>query len=209
MKKHTKKILFVLVFLISAVTAFAQNWKNEISSDYFYIQTTSGDSFVCLEGEHPANAKRDVQFMFRAGLQYAGGKYDYSSSFIFVKINGTENYAIKNKAGFFMDIEGKDKLNLKEKIALKAGKKIKMKKDEGAKIQTWTNDKGVPSYRQWRLIMVDKNSVMIENVFTKKLLTMSSDFYLVSSKRSTDKRKQIFRLMYAKTGKESKLLSFD
>ncbi len=199
----------VLFFSLFVVNLTAQNWKSEISSQYFYIKVAGADKYLDLPGEHPATAKKDLQFQI-----WNKNDDTFERTFIFPSINGTEFFAIRNKAGYIMDVGGKDKLNVKEKLQKKTGKKFKMKKDDGAEVQTWTyNSKGVNKWQQWRLIVVDKNRVIIENVFTENALGVKGNINkngtkIVSAKRSNDDD-QFFVLEYADGPNKGKLLEFD
>lgn len=161
-----------------------------------------------MPGKHPETAKKNIQFQ----LFYLNND-DYEQYFIFPKINGTDYYAIKNKAGFIVDVAGKKELSAKEKIEEKAGKNFKMKKDSGVEIQTWTPDaKGVPQWQQWRLVIVDSVTVMFESVYSEKAIT-SKDGPDVQSKLIQYKRdnssKQKFSLVYANGPKKGQLLNFE
>ena len=111
-------------------------------------------------------------------------------------------------------ITGKTGLNAKEKLQQKTGKKFRMKKDNGAEIQTWTLDGGVPEWQQWRLIIVDKNTVMFENVYTGKAIDIKGgNIYQNGTKlQSYDRNNsdsQKFVLEYADGPRKGQLLSFE
>lgn len=202
-----KTAIFAILFTMNLT---AQNWKSEISSNYFYIRVANSNKYLDLPGKHPDTANKDIQFQI-------WDKTDdtYERSFTFPSINKTEFFAIRNKAGYILDVEGKNDLNVKEKLQKKMGKKFNMKKDDGAKILTWSFDasKGVAKWQQWRLIVVDKNKVMFENVFTEKAMTVDGNFtnngtMIVSNKR-VNNNNQIFVLEYADGPKRGDLLSFE
>jgi hypothetical protein len=208
LKKSTQ---FIVLFLLVAFSAklSAQNWKNEISSNYFYIKVADSDKYLDLPGSHPATAQKNIQFQI-----WSKDDDTFERTFIFPSINGTEFFAIRNKAGYIMDVGGKDKLSVKEKLQAKTGKKFKMKKDDGAEVQTWNYDsKGVQKWQQWKIIVVDKNRVILENVFTEKALCVDGNIdrggnKIVSSKRS-NRKDQFFVLEYSDGPNKGKLLEFD
>jgi len=209
MLKKSQFSIVVLFFTFIAVNLTAQNWKSEISSQYFYIKVAGSDKYLDLPGKHPETAKKDIQFQI-----WDKNDDTFERTFIFPSINGTEFYAIRNKAGYIMDVGGKDELYIKEKLQAKTGKKFKMKRDDGAEVQTWNFDsKGVQKWQQWRIIVVDKNRVIIENVFTEKALGVKGNINkngtkIVSAKRSNDDD-QFFALEFADGPNKGKLLEFD
>ena len=75
---------------------------------------------------------------------------------------------------------GKKSFKCKRETAKKAGKKFKIKKDNGAEIQTWTVDgKGVPEWQQWKLIIIDTHTVIFETVFTGKAIDIKNGGYSI------------------------------
>ena len=209
------QILFIVlsVFIVNSITPlFGQNWKNEISSYYFYIKAAKSDKVWDLPGKHPATAKRGVQFQI-----WENDQDKYEKAFAFPQIKGTDVFAIKNLAGYIVDVSGKDKLNLKEQLQKKTGKKFKMKTDNGAEIQTWEQgSKGIDPWQQWRLIVVDKNTVMFENVFTHKAIDMkgggknidTNGTKLVSWDRNNSDAQQ-YQLIYLDGPNQGKPLDFE
>ncbi len=159
-------VLLTIIFLNTINNAQGQDWKNEIRSNYFYIKVAASDKFWDLPGKHPNTAKRGVQFQI-----WSNDDDKYERTFIFPSVTNTDYYVIQNLAGYIVDVSGKKDLSIKEEVQKKAGKKFNMKKDNGAKIQTWEKDsKGIEKWQQWKLIIVDKNTVIFENVFTKKAI---------------------------------------
>ena len=216
-----KKKIFTLatMALIGISSLFAQktsdnnvklDWKTEISSNYFYIRIAeSPTKYWDLPGGHPETANKNIQFQ-------VWDKFDepFERTFIFPKINGTENYAIKNKAGYIVDIGGKTALNPKEEMEKKLkNKKFKMKKDNGAEVQTWTYDNGVAEWQQWRLIIVDAHIVMFESVYTGKAIYVDGGIFTNGNKlvmqTRTNGPAQKFVLEYAEGPKKGQLLSFE
>lgn len=209
MVRKSSLTIVILFGFVLTMNLCAQNWKTEISSNYFYVKVAESDKYWDLPGKHPATAKKDIQFQI-----WDKDEDTYERIFIFPSINKTEFFAIRNKAGYILDVGGKEKLDVKEMIQSKAGKKFKMKKDDGAEVQTWNFDsKGVQKWQQWRLIVVDKNRVIFENVLTEKPIDIKGDINkngskLQSSKRTNDKN-QIFVLEYAEGPKQGQLLEFE
>lgn len=206
-----KFFAFVMLLILAAsTTAGAQNWRDEISSNYFYIRVAANAvQYWDLPGHHPQTANKDIQFQI-----WQMDEDPYERTFIFPSINGSQNFAIKNKAGYVVDVSGKTGLNAKEKLQQKTGKKFRMKKDNGAEIQTWTLDGGVPEWQQWRLIIVDKNTVMFENVYTGKAIDIKGgNIYQNGTKlQSYDRNNsdsQKFVLEYADGPRKGQLLSFE
>ncbi len=206
-----KFFAFVMLLILAAsTTADAQNWRDEISSNYFYIRVAANAvQYWDLPGHHPQTANKDIQFQI-----WQMDEDPYERTFIFPSINGSQNFAIKNKAGYVVDVSGKTGLNAKEKLQQKTGKKFRMKKDNGAEIQTWTLDGGVPEWQQWRLIIVDKNTVMFENVYTGKAIDIKGgNIYQNGTKlQSYDRNNsdsQKFVLEYADGPRKGQLLSFE
>lgn len=209
MFKKSSLVIVMLLGFVFTINLSAQNWRSEISSYYFYVKVAGSDKYWDLPGNHPATAKKDLQFQIWDMDDDA-----YERTFVFPSINGTEFFAIRNKAGYILDVGGKENLNAKELIQSKTGKKFKMKKDDGAEVQTWNYDsKGVQKWQQWRLIVVDKNRVIFENVFTEKPIDVKGDINKNGSKLQSSKRtnsnNQIFVLEYAEGPKKGQLLEFD
>ena len=205
------RISFVLGLMLTLSLGLnAQNWRSEISSNYFYIRVAANPvQYWDLPGHHPQTANKDIQFQI-----WQKDEDPYERTFIFPSINGSQNFAIKNKAGYVVDVSGKKDLNPKEMLQKKTGKKFKMKKDNGAQIQTWTLDGGVPEWQQWRLIVVDKHTVMFENVFTGKAIDITGgNIYQNGSKlQSYDRNNsdaQKFVLEYADGPRKGQLLNFE
>ncbi len=206
-----KKLLLLLVAAISVVSVSAgENWKKEISSNYFYIKTADGKGLYWdLPGTHPATAKKDVQFQI-----WAQDGDAYERTFTFPKINGTvANFGITNKAGFIVDVSGKRELNAKEIVQQKTGKKFKMKKDNGAQIQTWTIDEGAKEWQQWRLVVVNSTVVEFINVYTNKAIQVEDNSVNVNGAKLISYTKkdvigQRFVLEYAEGPKKGQLLNF-
>ncbi len=205
-------IMFSAFILSNTVTAQSQNWKNEISSYYFYIKAAKSNKFWDLPGGHPNTAKRDLQFQI---WDYDEDKYE--RTFTFPEIRNTDYHAIKNLAGFIVDVAGKKELNVKEKIQKKTGKKFTMKKDNGVEIQTWDMDsKGVPEWQQWRIIIVDRHTIMFENVFSRKAISVDgggmelerNGAKLVQWDRNNNSG-QLFQLVYADGPKKGQVLDFE
>ena len=204
-------ILFVLILNMSSLTQ-GQNWKNEISSNYFYIKAADSDKFWDLPGTHPNTAKRDLQF------QIWDNDYDkYERSFTFPGIRNTEYFCIRNLTGYIVDVAGKQDLSIKEKLQKKTGKKFKMKKDNGVEIQTWDMGKdGVAQWQQWRIIIVDRHTIMFENIFTGKAIDMQgggdnikkNGTKLISYERNNSSA-QRFQLVYADGPRKGQLLDFE
>ncbi len=216
--KKIKLFLLALLLLVST-PFFAQkqigksettDWKKEISSNYFYIRLADDTTqYWDLPGSHPETANKNIQFQI-------WNKFDepYERTFIFPSINGTPNYAIKNKAGYIVDVGGKTELSVKEKAEEKLkNKKFKMKKDNGAEIQTWTYDTGVAKWQQWRIIIVDKNAIIFENVFTNKAIDVKDGKFVNGTKLISWERNnsssQRFVLEYAEGSKKGQLLNFE
>ncbi|OFY13035.1 MAG: hypothetical protein A2X11_09540 [Bacteroidetes bacterium GWE2_42_24] len=200
-----------MALVLTASTAVsAQGWRDEISSNYFYIRLAANAvQYWDLPGRHPQTANKNIQFQI-----WQKDDDPYERTFIFPSINGSQNFAIKNKAGYVVDVSGKTDLNPKEKLQQKTGKKFKMKRDNGAQIQTWTLDGGVPEWQQWRLIIVDKNTVMFENVFTGKAIDVTGgNIYQNGTKLQSYNRNnsdsQKFVLEYADGPRKGQLLSFE
>ena len=216
-----KVLLSMIVVLTSVSGIFAQkqadnkggtgqNWLQEISSNYFYIRVASNTNLYWdLPGKHPETAKKDIQFQI-------WGKDDdpYERTFIFPKISGTNNYAIQNKAGYIVDVGGKKELSATETIQEAGGKKFKMKKDNGAEIKTWLMENGgCAQWQQWKIIVVDKNVVMFENIFTGKAIDVKGGVFKNGTKLNSWKRNnsdsQKFVLEYADGPKKGQLLDFE
>lgn len=185
--------------------------KKEISSNYFYIRVAEAPSkYWDLPGAHPATADKNIQFQI-----WDKSDEPYERTFIFPTINGTVNYGIKNKAGCIVDVGGKVDLSAKEEIEKKLkNKKFKMKKDNGAEIQTWTYDNGVAEWQQWRLIIVNTNIVMFENVFTGKMIdvqggNINDNGTKLHSWERNNGSAQKFVLEYAEGPKKGQLLNFE
>lgn len=214
MKNYSVFFIILSLFVInSTISAQGQNWKKEISSYHFYIKAASSDKVWDLPGKHPATAKRGLQFQL-----WSNDKDKYEKSFTFPQIRGTEYFAIRNLAGYIIDVSGKAKLSAKEMIEKKLKrKKFEMKTDNGAKIQTWDFDsKGVPEWQQWRLIIVDKNTVEFENVSTHKAIDMrgggkniSTNGTKIDSWDRNNSAAQQFQLIYADGPNEGQLLDFE
>jgi hypothetical protein len=208
MLKSTLPII-TLIMITFAANLIAQDWRTELSTYYFYIKAAESDKYLDLPGKHPATAQKDIQFQI-----WDKDDDQYERTFNFPSITGTEFFAIRNKAGFILDVGGKEKLNVKELAQSKTGKKFKMKKDNGAEIQTWNYDsKGVQKWQQWKVIVVDKNRVIIENVYTEKAMCINGNINkngtkIVSSARSNDVD-QFFVLEYADGPNKGKLLEFE
>ena len=213
MKNYSFLLIILSILVInSSVPAQGQNWKKEISSNYFYIKSAVSDKCWDLPGKHPNTAKRDVQFQM-----YDNDKDKYEKTFIFPAVSGTEYYAIKNLAGYIVDVAGKDKLDLKEKLQQKTGKKFKMKTDNGMEIQTWEEkNNAVAAWQQWRLIVVDKNTVIFENAFTHKAINISGNGDEIKANRAklvswdrNNKDSQRFQLIYADGPNAGQPLDFE
>lgn len=205
-------VLLSMLLLNTINNAQGQNWKDEISSYYFYIKVAGSDKFWDLPGKHPNTAKRGVQFQI-----WSNDEDKYEKTFSFPGVTNTDYFVIQNLAGYIADISGKKELNLKEEVQKKAGKKFDMKKDNGAKIQTWeVGSKGVEQWQQWKLIIVDKNTVIFENVFTKKAIEIEGGVEnidrngakLISWERHNGES-QRFQLVYADGPMKGKLLDFE
>lgn len=201
----------VLLMIMGATSVLAQNWRQEISSNYFYIRVAANPvQYWDLPGTHPETARKDLQFQI-----WQKDEDTYERTFIFPSITGTDVFAIKNKAGYIVDVGGKVDLNAKEQIQKKTGKHFKMKKDNGAEVQTWVMDGGgVAKWQQWRLIVVDKNTVMFENVFTNKAIDIQGgNIYRNGVKLHSWERNnseaQRFVLEYADGPRKGQLLSFE
>jgi hypothetical protein len=213
MKRYRLLIITLsIIYFGSSVTIQCQNWKKEISSYYFYVKCLKTDKYWDLKGHHPETAQKGNQFQIH---DMDDDKYE--RSFTFPKIEGTEFFAIRNLAGYIVDVKGKDELNLKEKLQQKTGKKFQMKKDDGAEIQTWeVGSKGVSPWQQWRMIVVDKNTVEFENVFTHKAIDVAggssrtdyNNAKLVSMQR-TNSLSQQFQLIYADGPNKGQPLNFE
>ncbi|MCE1167816.1 MAG: RICIN domain-containing protein [Sphingobacteriia bacterium] len=204
-------VLSLLSILLLSQISFAQNWRNEISSNYFYIRVAENpEKYWDLPGNHPNTAKRDIQFQI-----WDKDADEFERTFIFPTINGTELFAIRNKAGYIVDVAGKEKLSATEEIKKKTGKKFKMKKDNGVEIQTWDYDgTGVARWQQWRLIIVDQNVVIFENAFTNKAIDIQMGHIHENGSKlqSWDRNNsgaQRFVLEYATGPKKGQLLRFD
>ncbi|MCF8266634.1 MAG: RICIN domain-containing protein [Ignavibacteriales bacterium] len=209
MLKKTSLFIVTSLILLFTVRLSAQSWKTEINGYHFFIKVADSDKYLDLPGKHPKTADKNIQFQI-----WDKTDDEFERTFVFPTINGTEYYAIKNKAGFILDIGGKDELNVKEKLQKKTGKKFKMKKDNGAEIQTWEmSPKGVSKWQQWKLIIVDKNKVMFENVFTDKMMNVEGSINNNGSKLTSSKRNnganQMFVLEYADGPKKGQLLEFN
>lgn len=202
-------VIITLITIIFTSNLNAQDWRTEISSYHFYIKSAESNKYLDLPGKHPATAQKDIQFQI-------WDKDDdvYERSFNFPSITGTEFFAIRNKAGFILDVGGKEKLNAKELLQQKTGKKFNMKKDDGAEIQTWNYDsKGVQKWQQWKIIVVDKNRIIIENVYSEKAMSINGNINkngtkIVSASRSNDVD-QFFVLEYADGPNKGQLLNFE
>lgn len=218
MKNYSFLSVMLFLFVINSIPVQAQrqrnknSWQDEISSNYFYIKVAKYDKYWDLPGKHPNTAKKDLQFQM-----WDNDNDKYERTFIFPSIKNTEYYCIRNLAGYIVDVAGKKKLNLKEKLQKKAGKKFKMKKDNGVEIQTWNmNPKGVEEWQQWRLIIVDRNTVIFENVFTGKAIDIrgggrkikKNGSKLISWKRHNGDG-QRFQLVYADGPRKGQLLEFE
>lgn len=201
--------IILLISIMFSAKIFSQDWQTEISSYYFYIKVAESNKYLDLPGKHPATAQKDIQFQI-----WDLDDDQYERTFNFPSITGTEFFAIRNKAGFILDVGGKEKLNAKEIVQQKAGKKFNMKKDNGTEIQTWNYDsKGVQKWQQWKIIVVDKNRIIIENVYTEKAMSIDGNINkngtkIVSSARTNDEQ-QFFVLEYADGPNKGKLLEFD
>ncbi len=187
-----------------------QNWLKEISSNYFYIRVAADKNMYWdLPGNHPETAKKDLQFQI-----WNMDNDPYERTFIFPKITGTNNFAIQNKAGYIVDIAGKTALNASELVQEAAGKKFKMKKNNGVEIQTWELSNGeVAQWQQWKIIIVDKNVIMFESVYSGKAIDIqggnfSNGTKLVSWERNNSNN-QKFVLEYANGPKKGQLLNFE
>ena len=236
----------LFAFVLSMVTnVYGQHWKSEISSYHFYIKVKDSDKCWDLPGRHPNTARNGVQFQIydledQSVLDNNGrrdsdrlhstrdrndnrnhranGQNDkYERTFTFPTINGTDYFAIENLAGYIVEVDGKDDLNAKEKIKKKFGTHYKMKKDNGAGIITASmGSRGVSPWQQWRLIVVDRNTVMFENVFTRKAITVQGGNHFINTNTaklvSWDRNNDInqrFELVYADGPNKGRPLDFE
>ena len=242
--KTIRLIQFLLIaFVFSLVTnVYGQNWKREISSHFFYIKVKGSEKCWDLPGRHPNTARNGVQFQIydlsdksvlenngrKDGLSSNRGRTNYRTrrsnrqndkyerTFTFPTINGTEYFAIKNYAGYIAEVEGKDRLSAKEKIKKKFGKRFRMKKDNGAQIVTASIGRGVTPWQQWKLIVVDRHTVMFENAFTRKAVTVQGGNHFINTNTaklvSWDRNNDInqrYELIYADGPDKGRPLDFE
>ncbi|MBU1099507.1 MAG: RICIN domain-containing protein [Bacteroidetes bacterium] len=218
MKKYSFLSVILILFVVNSFPVQAQRqhnkvrWQDEISSNYFYIKCAKSNKYWDLPGKHPNTAKRDLQFQI-----WDNDNDKYERTFIFPRINGTDYYAIKNLTGYIVDVAGKKELSVKEKIQKKTGKKFKMKKDNSVEIQTWDADpKGIGDWQQWRIIVVDRNTFMLENVFSRKAISVEGGGMGIESNGSklvqwdrNGNSGQLFQLVYAEGRRAGQLLEFE
>lgn len=148
-------------------TTITDNWKKEIASNYFLIRVAANPAkYWDLPGHHPKTADKDIQFQI-----WDKDDDPFERTFTFPLINGTDRFAIKNRAGYIVDVAGKRELSPTEELEKKMGKDFKMKKDNGVEIQTWTlSADGVGEWQQWRIVVVDQHTIMFENAFSSKAI---------------------------------------
>ena len=228
MRKSTSylTILFTIVIALSSLS-YAQSWqekirnsgkssgidwRKELRSHYFYIKAATSDKFWDLPGHHPNTAKNGSKFQL-----WDFDDDPYERTFTFVSINGTDNFAIKNLAGYYVDVEGKTKLSLKETLQKKAGKHFQMKKDKGTKLQTWTMDNnGCPEWKQWRIVVVNSNTVEFINIYSGKAIDMAGGGYNINQNGTAlqqwdqnNSAAQQFQLVYADGPRKGQILKFN
>lgn len=199
-----KQLLLVILFITVVLNLSAQKWRDEVSSNYFYVRVANAPMMYWdLPGEPPASLKPGTQFQIsneRRNRQ--------EQSFIFPAITGTEFFAIVNRANLAVGIEGKSKLTKKEQEAKK-----KSKKDNGAAIIIETLVTPVPEWQQWKILVIGRHNIMFENLHARKLITVESGMVSsygakLFSQYKNNFRAQIYQLEYAEGKNKGQLLDF-
>ncbi len=184
------------------------DWRSEISSNYFYIRVAASPiMYWDLPGSHPGTANNGIQFQI-----YPKDADVNERTFTFPAITGTDNFAIKNKAGFIVDIAGKENLSPTDMAQRKMGKKIVCKRDDGVPIQTWSIDGGVAPWQQWKFVILDDNVIAFQSVFNSKYIDIQGGAIDQSGAKLTcypgnGTNAQKFVLEYANGPKKGQLLN--